>query len=99
VRGRRPGPAALLPSTAVLRGAGDGAAEPRLRAQVRAALGDDGAGARWRLTRLSGRPASGVAAPDGAAFRLVARAARETLADGQARGPRPPAGRAPPRKP
>jgi len=88
--GAPPGLAALLPSRAPLRGPGDGAMEPRLRAQVRAALGDDGAGARWRLTRLSGRPASGVAAPDGAAFRLVARAARETLADGQARAPRRP---------
>ncbi len=76
--GPPPRPAAPVPSSAAL------------RAQVRAALGDDGAGARWRLTRLSGRPASGVAAPDGAAFRLVARAARETLADGQARAPRRP---------
>ena len=52
---------------------------------MRAVLGDDGGGQRWRLARLSGRPASGVASADGAAFQLVRRAAMETLAPGQAR--------------
>ena len=65
--------------------AGEAGVEERLRKLVRAALGDDGGGQRWRLTRLSGRPASGVASADGAAFQHVRRAAMETLAPGQAR--------------
>ena len=44
----------------------------------------DGGGQRWRLTRLSGRPASSVASADGAAFQHVRRASLETLAPGQA---------------
>ena len=59
--------------------------EERLRKHVRAVLGDDDGGQRWRLTRLSGRPASGVASADGAAFQHVRRAAMETLTPGQAR--------------
>ena len=65
--------------------AGEASVDERLRKHVRAVLGDDGGGQRWRLTSLSGRPASGVASATGAAFQHVRRAAMETLAPGQAR--------------
>ncbi|KAK9821429.1 hypothetical protein WJX81_004737 [Elliptochloris bilobata] len=63
---------------------GDASMEPRLRKRIQAILGDDVGGQRWRLTRLSGRPASTVAPADGRAFELVRRAAQETLTAGQA---------------
>jgi len=65
--------------------AGDASVEARLRSRVHAVLGDDDGGQRWRLRRLSGRPASGVAPVSCGVFELVRRAVQETLAGRQVR--------------